>query len=100
MWASRGSRRAVCGTNPTVTELIDYQHFCGIVPETPEEKNVKNGIPQLAVKELKRRIDAAGHDLPTGVTGRILVHNSMMQQGPTTTGSGSGHVPPGLLATA
>jgi len=44
-------------------------------------------------------VDAAGHDLPTGVTGRILVHNSMMQQGPTTTGSGSGHVPPGLLAT-
>jgi adenylyltransferase/sulfurtransferase len=48
----------VCGSNPTVTQLIDYQHFCGIVPETPEEKNVKNGIPQLAVKELKRRIDA------------------------------------------
>jgi sulfur-carrier protein adenylyltransferase/sulfurtransferase len=48
----------VCGSNPTVTQLIDYQHFCGIVPETPEEKAVKNGIPQLAVKELKRRIDA------------------------------------------
>jgi adenylyltransferase/sulfurtransferase len=48
----------VCGSNPTVTELIDYQHFCGIVPETPEEKSMKNGIPQLAVKELKRRIDA------------------------------------------
>ena len=48
----------VCGQNPTVTELIDYQHFCGIVPETPEEKNVKNGIPQITVKELKRRIDA------------------------------------------
>jgi adenylyltransferase/sulfurtransferase len=48
----------VCGSNPTVIELIDYQHFCGIVPETPEEKTVKNGIPQLAVKELKRRIDA------------------------------------------
>ncbi len=23
----------VCGANPTVTELIDYQAFCGIVPE-------------------------------------------------------------------
>jgi acyl-CoA synthetase (AMP-forming)/AMP-acid ligase II len=44
-------------------------------------------------------VDPAGHDLPVGVTGRILVHNSMMQQGPTTTGTGSGHVPPGLLAT-
>jgi adenylyltransferase/sulfurtransferase len=52
----------VCGENPTVTELIDYQHFCGIVPEAPEEKSVKNGIPQLSVKELKRRMDA-GEDV-------------------------------------
>jgi adenylyltransferase/sulfurtransferase len=47
----------VCGDNPTVKELIDYEHFCGIVPESKEEKSVKNGIPQLAVKELKSRID-------------------------------------------
>jgi molybdopterin/thiamine biosynthesis adenylyltransferase/rhodanese-related sulfurtransferase len=52
----------VCGDNPTVTELIDYQHFCGIVPETQEEKSMKNGIPQLSVKELKHRIDA-GEDV-------------------------------------
>jgi sulfur-carrier protein adenylyltransferase/sulfurtransferase len=52
----------VCGTNPTVTALIDYDHFCGIVPETPQEKNVKNGIPQLTVKELKARRDA-GEDI-------------------------------------
>jgi len=48
----------VCGENPTVTQLIDYQHFCGIVPETQQEKNVKNGIPQISVKELKARRDA------------------------------------------
>ncbi len=47
----------VCGTNPTVTALIDYEHFCGIVPETPQEKNLKNGIPQISVKELKARRD-------------------------------------------
>lgn len=52
----------VCGKNPTVTQLIDYQQFCGIVPETPQEKNVKNGIPQIPVKELKRRLDA-GEDV-------------------------------------
>jgi adenylyltransferase/sulfurtransferase len=52
----------VCGTNPTVTQLIDYQQFCGIVPETPQESSVKNGIPQITVKELKRRIDA-GEDV-------------------------------------
>jgi len=48
----------ICGQHPTITQLIDYQQFCGIVPETPQEKSVKNGIPQLSVKELKRRIDA------------------------------------------
>jgi adenylyltransferase/sulfurtransferase len=52
----------VCGDNATVTELIDYQNFCGIVPETPQEANLKNGIPQITVKELKRRIDA-GEDV-------------------------------------
>jgi adenylyltransferase/sulfurtransferase len=47
----------VCGENPTVNELIDYQHFCGIIPESQEDKAMKNGVPQLSVKELKRRID-------------------------------------------
>jgi adenylyltransferase/sulfurtransferase len=47
-----------CGQHPTVTRLIDYEQFCGLAPSGPEEKNLKNGIPQLTVKELKRRIDA------------------------------------------
>ncbi len=52
----------VCGQNPTVTKLIDYQQFCGIMPESKEEKSLKNGIPQLSVKELKQRLDA-GQDV-------------------------------------
>ena len=53
----------VCGQNPTVKQLIDYQQFCGIGPETTsQEKNVKNGIPQISVKELKQRLDA-GEDV-------------------------------------
>jgi sulfur-carrier protein adenylyltransferase/sulfurtransferase len=52
----------VCGTHPTVTKLIDYEQFCGIQPETKEEQAMKNGIPQLSVKDLKKRIDA-GEDL-------------------------------------
>ncbi len=46
----------VCGTHPTVTELIDYQQFCGIVPEQ-KEAPMQNGIPQMSVKELKQRLD-------------------------------------------
>jgi adenylyltransferase/sulfurtransferase len=52
----------VCGDNPTVTQLIDYQEFCGIHPEPQQEQALKNGIPQMQVKELKRRLDA-GDDL-------------------------------------
>ena len=58
----KNSECPVCGEHPTVTQLIDYQQFCGIVPETPQEKNVKNGIPQMSVNELKRRLDA-GEDV-------------------------------------
>ena len=58
----KNSECPVCGENPTVKELIDYEHFCGIVPESKEEKTVKNGIPQLSVKNLKQRIDA-GEDV-------------------------------------
>ena len=47
----------MCGKNPTLTKLIDYEQFCGIIPETPQEKNMKNGIPQLSVKDYKSRID-------------------------------------------
>jgi sulfur-carrier protein adenylyltransferase/sulfurtransferase len=52
----------VCGANPTVTKLIDYEQFCGITPATPQEKALKNGIPQMSVQELKQRRDA-GQDV-------------------------------------
>ena len=53
----------VCGVNPTVTQLIDYNQFCGIAPDEGKA-SVVNGIPQVSVKELKTRLDAqqAGND--------------------------------------
>jgi len=50
----------VCGTHPTVTELIDYDQFCGIAPALPEPVGAteKDGIPQMTVTELKRKRDA------------------------------------------
>jgi sulfur-carrier protein adenylyltransferase/sulfurtransferase len=52
----------VCGPNPKVTKLIDYDQFCGIVPAAKEETKVKNGVAQITPVELKRRIDA-GEDV-------------------------------------
>jgi adenylyltransferase/sulfurtransferase len=49
----------VCGTNPTVKKLIDYNQFCGIRGEdAPSDAKV----PEIQVAELKRRLDA-GEDI-------------------------------------
>jgi molybdopterin/thiamine biosynthesis adenylyltransferase/rhodanese-related sulfurtransferase len=55
----------VCGTNPTVTELIDYDQFCGIAPPAPASATPSqevNGVPQISVIDFKRRQDA-GEDV-------------------------------------
>ncbi len=47
----------VCGDNPTIKELIDYDAFCGIT-RGEENKNGGNvGIPEISVKELKSKMD-------------------------------------------
>ena len=60
----------VCGENPTVTELIDYDQFCGIPKPTETgplevardkavaEAAVVDGIPQVSVETLKHKLDA------------------------------------------
>src|ERR671911_1946337 len=45
----------VCGENPTVTELIDYQEFCGIPQASAEEEN---GVPEITVRDLKSKLDS------------------------------------------
>ncbi len=46
----------VCGENPTVTELIDYQEFCGIPQAQAAEQ--ENAVPEITVKDLKQKLDA------------------------------------------
>ncbi len=46
----------VCGTHPTVKQLIDYEQFCGIHPEAPEPVTVNNKTEITAI-ELKQRLD-------------------------------------------
>ena len=59
----------VCGTNPTVTALIDYDQFCGVPkPATVgplevaqntavAEAPIVDGIPQISVETLKKKMD-------------------------------------------
>jgi sulfur-carrier protein adenylyltransferase/sulfurtransferase len=60
----------VCSANPTLTELIDYDQFCGIEKPTSvgplevardkavADLPVVDGIPQISVEALKQKLDA------------------------------------------
>jgi adenylyltransferase/sulfurtransferase len=43
---------AVCGDNPTVTELIDYEAFCGVVSEEAQQAAVGSTITATELKDL------------------------------------------------
>ncbi len=51
---------AVCGREPTITDLIDYEHFCGGSERRSGEAGLEGHVQDLDidVHELKRRIDA------------------------------------------
>jgi adenylyltransferase/sulfurtransferase len=43
---------AVCGEHPTVTELIDYEAFCGVVSEEAQQAAVGSTITATELKDL------------------------------------------------
>jgi sulfur-carrier protein adenylyltransferase/sulfurtransferase len=43
---------AVCGEHPTVTELIDYEAFCGVVSEEAQQAAVGSTITAAELKDL------------------------------------------------
>ncbi|HEX9287098.1 MAG TPA: molybdopterin-synthase adenylyltransferase MoeB [Thermoanaerobaculia bacterium] len=47
----------VCGPNPTVTRLIDYEQFCGIPQEAAAARANSSGIPEITVQDLKAMRD-------------------------------------------
>lgn len=44
----------LCGDHPTITELIDYDQFCGVVPQ-PEDPAAEEW--EITVRQLKDRLD-------------------------------------------
>ncbi len=44
----------VCGTNPTIKSLIDYEQFCGLTRGAAPEQT---GIAEISVTELKAKLD-------------------------------------------
>jgi adenylyltransferase/sulfurtransferase len=47
----------VCGEHPTVTELIDYEQFCGVTPAAPAPAVTPGADDEATVEELKTRLD-------------------------------------------
>jgi adenylyltransferase/sulfurtransferase len=48
----------VCGTNPTVTKLIDYEQFCGLRPAVPESMVTNaSAAGEISAVELKQRLE-------------------------------------------
>jgi len=43
----------ICGENPTIKELIDYEQFCGIVPEPENAGNPD----EVTVQDMKKALD-------------------------------------------
>jgi adenylyltransferase/sulfurtransferase len=53
----------VCGENPTVRELIDYEEFCGLRPAAAQNTPETEGqMEEITATELKERLDR-GDDL-------------------------------------
>ena len=44
----------ICGENPTITELIDYEQFCGIVPVQESSADLEM---EIAVEQVKKMVD-------------------------------------------
>jgi adenylyltransferase/sulfurtransferase len=53
----------VCGENPTVKELIDYEEFCGLRPQAAQPQTTEGErMEEITAAELKERIER-GDDL-------------------------------------
>ncbi|HEU4678940.1 MAG TPA: rhodanese-like domain-containing protein, partial [Terrimicrobiaceae bacterium] len=46
----------VCGEHPSITELIDYEQFCGI-PQAQAAEEAEPPVPEISVEELKAKKD-------------------------------------------
>jgi sulfur-carrier protein adenylyltransferase/sulfurtransferase len=53
---------AICGENPTVTELIDYEDFCGAITDEAAEAVVDSTISVLQLEEWLKERDEGSRD--------------------------------------
>lgn len=54
----RNPKCPICGDQPTITKLIDYEQFCGVRGQESPAPLAATGGLEVTVEELKRRFDA------------------------------------------
>jgi sulfur-carrier protein adenylyltransferase/sulfurtransferase len=52
----RDTNCPICGTNPTIHELIDYDQFCGI-PQADAEAEKEMDVPTVTARDLKAKME-------------------------------------------
>jgi len=53
----RNPKCPMCGDHPTITRLIDYEHFCGVRGAEAPVPSTAAGSGEITVDELKQRLD-------------------------------------------
>jgi molybdopterin/thiamine biosynthesis adenylyltransferase/rhodanese-related sulfurtransferase len=53
----RNPKCPVCGDNPSITKLIDYEEFCGVRGQETPPPAAQDNQSETTVEELKRRLD-------------------------------------------
>ena len=61
----RDPKCPVCSANPTITELIDYDQFCG-VPQAAADEAAQVKVPEISVRELQQKLAAKENFLLAG----------------------------------
>ena len=51
----------ICSENPTVTELIDYEEFCGMPMHDELDDGSAAGVPEISVQDLRARMETGEH---------------------------------------
>ena len=46
----------ICGKQPTISELIDYEQFCGMPAHDQGAAQLANGVPEITVQELHTKL--------------------------------------------
>jgi sulfur-carrier protein adenylyltransferase/sulfurtransferase len=58
MKVRKSAENPISGDNPSITELIDYEQFCGIPQAAAAEKKQVDEVPSISVEDLKAKRDA------------------------------------------